>query len=280
MVDGKTAYARGSKITGSVHEMDRFIYVSYESMENARHLEEIRIKSTNTWGDQLVRVGAYVMNDIPYEQYKKYGPFKMFNSLQEMNGATDKGNGDVALVYSMENEQIDRTTTFNIIHFNKYSYITKNQADIILDGDDDNYKTFTFSSGNGDYVSIEVNVTKYEQDYEEDMSIEYEIIVHISIGRNDNYTYELSYSGSIDSLSLVDDYFYFIFNNDLHYTGSVSEWETFGSFLSSIFNKVNMYYTGVYVYDGNKWIQAPNTPDGEEKQQALDLIAEINGEIV
>ena len=68
MVDGKTAYARGSKITGSVHEMDRFIYVSYESMENARHLEEIRIKSTNTWGDQLVRVGAYVMNDIPYEQ--------------------------------------------------------------------------------------------------------------------------------------------------------------------------------------------------------------------
>lgn len=235
-------------------------YFSYDEIYNARHLLEVRATGKNTWYEQFVALGCETNIWIPYADFIKTGPIKLFSSISEMNSCQDVGCGDLALVYKMTDTSLSQSSQFNMVHLNEYANITRVQADSILNGDDLGEQDFEFTNSNGDMIFIHIVVEKNTYEMEEDeIEIEYMTTIDVEVTREDGYECNVDYSGGIGSLMKSDDNWYFFFTNDLSYSGSTSNWNTYGSILQSIFSTTTMSYTGVYFYDGNKWINAPGT---------------------
>ena len=135
---GKTAYAKGEKISGNINnygDVDLYPSQNFQQFESG-YYNSINLLGVNSDIDSNIQPG-YIANGISilgivgnYEG-SGTGDVKLFNSVNEMQNSHGNQDGDLAVVYTNKIENITANTEFQIATFPKTVVLTTAVTDYI-----------------------------------------------------------------------------------------------------------------------------------------------------
>jgi len=262
----KTAYVKGSKITGTVTEVrsnssgTNCPVYNYDRFPNN---SEVRVRSKSA-SDQLLRNNAIVNTYVPYSDWFTKGPIKKFDTIQDMKDSTDSNTGDLAVVFgSTLLDILSADQLFRHVHIQKNFSIDLSFLQRIYEEESYYQLEFTgYDDITGDYASVTINLMVEEAEEYEAENEPYFVSLDINTEQGSSWSniyYTAIYDPDNQAYNFSGDAanYDFDFDFDLKYYSTQAHFIEDQSVINSIV-KINQFnYDGFYKYNGEEWKTAP-----------------------